>query len=88
MNFKCFFFGHKISSITDSGFMTCDRCKAHEYYDNNFCLTIPTIFKFYYYKIKSSIYWKTIFYERCSDCGKIGQILNKKIGNHSNCLPF
>ncbi|RPJ55930.1 MAG: hypothetical protein EHM12_11220 [Dehalococcoidia bacterium] len=31
---KCKIFHHKTSNFTDSGYYVCERCGAHEYYDN------------------------------------------------------
>lgn len=32
--FICFLFDHKIGELNDCGFSICERCNAHEYYDN------------------------------------------------------
>lgn len=37
----CWLFGHKISETTDSGYLICDRCKKHEYYDLSFYNGMP-----------------------------------------------
>ena len=70
----CFLFGHKISDTTDSGYATCDRCSAHEYYDREFTnkwdnagwLLYP------YYKILRVI----------------NNLKNKKIEYYDSDLPF
>lgn len=33
MKIKCRLFGHKKSKFTDSGYIVCERCGMHEYYD-------------------------------------------------------
>ena len=30
----CYIFGHKIAKYTDSGYLFCERCDKHEYYDD------------------------------------------------------
>ena len=35
MSIKCKLFGHKPEDFTDSGYLVCSRCKAHEYYDHD-----------------------------------------------------
>ena len=61
----CFLFWHKTSKFNDSGYLICDRCGKHEYWDGDFYNGL-VILKAYNY-IKSILFkvesWYKIKYK-------------------------
>lgn len=87
MKLKCFIKGHETPYNDDCGSIFCNRCGSHEFRDENFWLTIPSQFRYYWTKL---ILVKRILFLRCDDCKKLEIFFGFRIKtkHHKDCLPF